>query len=146
MSIMMKIASKLLKENNLCVLATCSDQLPNSSLMQYVYDEINMSIFMLTLSGSVKYNNITANSQVSLLIDTRSDVKAVGLPVMALKVYGKAKIVTDLQRHQVLVDQLVAKFSNLTILAGDSRCLVIQIEIERMLLLDGVNDQSTIEI
>lgn len=96
MSIMMKIASKLLKENNLCVLATCSDQLPNSSLMQYVYDEINMSIFMLTLSGSVKYNNITANSQVSLLIDTRSDVKAVGLPVMALTVYGKAKIVTDL--------------------------------------------------
>ncbi|MDW7656225.1 MAG: pyridoxamine 5'-phosphate oxidase family protein [Bacillota bacterium] len=143
---MMIIVKKMLKENNLCVLATCNDNFPNSSLMQYIYDDIGMNIFMLTLSGSLKHINITANPHVSLLIDTRSDVRLVGLPVMALTVYGKATVVADPQKQQTLIDQLVAKNSNLAILARDNRCLVIQMKIEKMLLLDGVNDKSTIEI
>ena len=143
---MMINARKMLKENNLCVLATCNDNLPNSSLMQYLFDDISIKIFMLTLSGSMKFDNITANPQVSLLIDTRSDVNHEGSPVMALTVYGKATIVTDPQKQQALIEQLVDRNSNLTILARDSRCLVIQMKIEKMLLLDGVSDKRTIEI
>lgn len=142
---MMINARKMLQDNNLCVLATCNDNLPNSSLMQYIYDDMSMNIFMLTLSGSVKYDNIIANPQVSLLIDNRSNVKQVRLPIMALTVYGKATIVTDSQKQQALIDQLVDKNSNLTILARDVHCSVIQIKIEKMLLLDGVNEKSTIE-
>ncbi len=135
---MMTIARKILRENNLCVLATCNDNLPNCSLMQYLYDDSSMSIYMLTLSESVKYKNILANPQVSLLIDTRTDVKSMELPVMALTLYGKATTVSDPQMQQSFIDQMVNKYSNLAVLAGDNRCLVIQIHIENMLLLDGV--------
>lgn len=139
---MLKIALKMLKENNLCVLSTCSDNLPNSSLMHYIYDGISKNIFMLTLRGSAKYNNIKANPQVSLLIDTRADLPQTGLPVMALTAYGKATIADDLESHQAIVAKLAAKFSDFEKLAGDSQCLVIQVKIEKMLLLDGVNDKS----
>jgi nitroimidazol reductase NimA-like FMN-containing flavoprotein (pyridoxamine 5'-phosphate oxidase superfamily) len=143
---MLAIAQKMLEENNLCVLATCSNNLPNSSLMHYIYDGIGMNIIMLTLRGSTKHKNIKTNPQVSLLIDTRADLLQPGLPIMALTVYGKAGIIQDPQRHKVLVDQLVDRYNSLAKLAGDSRCLVIQVQMEKMLLLDGISDKSTIDI
>ena len=143
---MLTIAQKMLEENNLCVLATCSNDSPNSSLMHYLYDGSSMNIFMLSLRGSVKHNNITANPQVSLLIDTRVNVSQTGMPVMALTVYGKAVFIQDPQRHQTVVDQMAGRYKSLAKLASDSRCLVIQVQMEKMLLLDGVNDKSTIDI
>lgn len=139
---MLTIAQKMLMDNNLCVLATCSDNFPNSSLMHYIYDDIGKNIYMLSQRGSVKYNNIKANPQVSLLIDTRTDLPQPGLPIKALTVYGKAGFVQDQPKHQALVDQLIAKYASLAKLAGDSKCAVIQVQMEEMLLLDGINSLS----
>ena len=141
---MLTIAQKMLEENNLCVLATCNNNLPNSSLMHYIFDDNGMRIFMLTLKGSSKHTNIASNPMVSILIDTRTDCQRSGLPILALTVYGKAEFVQDPQRHQKLVDQMVDRFPTLLELASDNRCLVIRIQIEKMLLLDGIKDQSTI--
>lgn len=143
---MLTTAQKMLEENHLCVLATCSNNLPNSSLMHYIYDGIGMNIYMLTLRGSVKQKNITANPQVSLLIDTRAVLPQSGIPVMALTVYGEAGFVQDPQRHQALVDQLVDRYNSLAMLADDSQCLVIQVQMRKILLLDGVSDKCTIDI
>ena len=140
---MLTIEQKMLEENNLCVLATCSNNLPNSSLMHYIYDSKDMNIFMLSLKGSVKHNNIAANPHVSLLIDTRADLSKTGLPIMALTVYGKAGFVQDPQKHQKLVDQLVERYKNLAKLADDEQCQVIQVQMEKLLLLDGVSDKRT---
>ena len=101
---------------------------------------------MMTLAGSVKYNNIMANPQISLLVDTRADLPQPGLPVMALTVYGKAGFVQDPQKHQELIGKLVGRYGSLAKLAGDSRCLVIQVQMERMLLLDGVSDKLMIDL
>lgn len=139
---MLTIAQKMLEKNSLCVLATCSNNLPNISLMHYIYDGNDMNIFMLAIGGSAKCNNIIANPHVSLLIDTRADLPKTGLTVMALTVYGKAGFVQDLQRHRALVDQLVNRYNSLAKLASDSQCLVIQVRMEKMLLLDGVSEKS----
>jgi len=101
---------------------------------------------MLTLKGSSKQTNIASNPKVSILIDTRTDSQRSGLPILALTVYGKAEFVQDPQRHLALVNQMVDRFSSLIELAGDSQCLVIQMQIEKMLLLDGVNDKSMIYV
>jgi len=143
---MLTIAQKMLDENKLCVLATCNNNLPNSSLMHYIYDDNNMSIFMLTLKGSSKHTNIASNPMVSILIDTRTDSQRSGQPILALTVYGKAEFVQDQQLHQKLVDQMNNRFPTLAELASDNRCLVIQMRMEKMLLLNGVNDMSTILI
>ncbi len=143
---MLTTAKKMLEENNFCVLATCSDNRPNSSLMHYVFDDAAMRLYMLCLQGSVKHKNITANPQVSLLVDTRLDVPQPGLPVAALTVYGQAELVQDPQVHQDRVNQLKDKYAGLAKLADDERCLVIEMQIKKMMLLDGVNDQRSIEI
>ncbi len=139
---MLTLAQKVLEENTLCVLSTCANNLPNSSLMHYIYDVSRMSIFMLTLKGSSKQTNIASNPQVSILIDTRTDAQRSGLPILALTVYGKAEFVQDPQQNQILVDQMVDRFPTLAELANDSQCLVIQIQIEKMLLLDGINKKA----
>jgi nitroimidazol reductase NimA-like FMN-containing flavoprotein (pyridoxamine 5'-phosphate oxidase superfamily) len=139
---MISIAKKMISENNLCVLSTCSDGLPNTSLMQYICDESCTKLFMLTLKGSQKQLNIEKNPRVSLLIDTRADIKRNNEPIKSLTVYGQAGFIRDARRKKELIGQLVQKNSNLQVLAGNSNCLVIQVSAEKLLLLDGV-DKST---
>ena len=139
---MITTAKNMIADNNLCVLSTCGDGQPNSSLMQYICDASCTKLFMLTLKGSQKQQNIKKNQRVSLLIDTRADAARHQEPLKALTVYGQAEFIQDAPRKNELISQLVQKNSDLQVLAGDSNCLVIQVSAEKLLLLDGV-DKST---
>jgi nitroimidazol reductase NimA-like FMN-containing flavoprotein (pyridoxamine 5'-phosphate oxidase superfamily) len=139
---MISTAKNMISDNNLCVLSTCGDGRPNSSLMQYICDESCTKLFMLTLKGSQKQQSIEKNPRVSLLIDTRADARRNKEPIKSLTVYGQAEFVLDAPRKNELISQLVRKNNNLQVLAGDSNCLVIQVSAEKLLLLDGV-DKST---
>ena len=139
---MISTAKNMISYHNLCVLSTCGDGQPNSSLMQYICDESCTKLFMLTLKGSQKQQSIGKNPRVSLLIDTRADIKRNNEPIKSLTVYGQAGFIQDAHRKKELISQLVQKNKNLQVLAGDSNCLVIQVSAEKLLLLDGV-DKST---
>lgn len=141
---MLTTAENMLGRSDFCVLATCSRDLPNSSLMHFLYDTSDKTIYMLTLRGSVKDDNITANPQVSLLVDTRMDVQQQGQPVAALTVYGKARFVEGAEARRAKITELLDKYPDLAPIAGNDQCLVMQVQVEKMMLLDGVNDQSTI--
>lgn len=139
---MISIANNMIADNNLCVLSTCGDGQPNTSLMQYICDNSCTKLFMLTLKGSQKQQSIEKNPRVSLLIDTRADITRNKEPIKSLTVYGQAEFIRDAPRKNELISQLVQKNNNLQVLAGDSNCLVIQVSAEKLLLLDGV-DKST---
>jgi nitroimidazol reductase NimA-like FMN-containing flavoprotein (pyridoxamine 5'-phosphate oxidase superfamily) len=139
---MISVAKSMIADNNFCVLSTCGDGQPNSSLMQYTCDDGCTKLFMLTLQGSRKQQNIEKNPRVSLLIDTRADLKRNQEPVKSLTVYGRAEFIQAAPRKNELISQLVQKNNDLQVLAGDSNCLVIQVSAEKLLLLDGV-DKST---
>lgn len=128
----------MLMDNNLCVLATCSENKPNSSLMQYTCNMDASEVYMLTLRGSSKYRNIANNSEVSLLVDTRNDSKG----VRALTIYGKASLPEDAISRQVLMTQLVEKNPDLTVFAGNPDVSLIVVKIESFLLLDGLIESS----
>jgi len=55
----------LLKEQSLCVIATCSDNVPRASTVEYF--SIATSIYILT-EGGVKINNVIHNPNVSIAI------------------------------------------------------------------------------
>ena len=63
----------LIKRKDMCVLATAFDNKPHCSLMAYVTDDDCGAIYMVTGRETTKYRNISANPQVSLLIDTREE-------------------------------------------------------------------------
>jgi len=104
----------MISENSLCVLATCSNDLPNSSLMQYICDESCTKLYMITLKGSTKYQNIAINPKVSLLIDTRDSITSTIEPIKALTVYGKADIIEDSLGNKNIFGRLINKYKNLT--------------------------------
>jgi nitroimidazol reductase NimA-like FMN-containing flavoprotein (pyridoxamine 5'-phosphate oxidase superfamily) len=61
----------LAKEKRTCVLATVSGNKPYCSLMAYVTDDQCEEIYMVTHKRTRKYENLTNNPAVSIMIDTR---------------------------------------------------------------------------
>jgi len=130
-------AQVMLMDNNLCVLATCKENKPNSSLMQYTSNEDVSEMYMLTLKGSSKYRNILSNPEVSLLVDTRNNSN-----IRALTIYGKALVIEDAAPRQALITQLVEKNPDLAVFAGNPEVCLIAVKIESFLLLDGLVESS----
>lgn len=54
---------KFLKENSVCCLATCSDNKPRASAMEYIV--LGDNVFFATDGESVKATNLKANNKIS---------------------------------------------------------------------------------
>lgn len=128
----------MITENSFCVLSTCRDNLPNSSLMQYICNESGTEIYMLALKASSKCVNIRTNPNVSLLVDTRSGSLAGGNGIKALTAYGLAEIVEDEEAMQKLKERLVAINPGLAAISASPDACVIKVKIESCLMLEGV--------
>ncbi len=139
-------AKTMIADGRLCVLSTCSEDVPNTSLMQYIPDQTAAKIYVITLKGSTKYHNIIHNPRVSLLIDTRDSLTSPTEFIKSLTVYGKAGIIEDPQSKIDLLNKLVEKHRNLTHLAENINCRVIEITAEKMLLLDGVDEGRYLDV
>lgn len=143
---MINNVKNMILENNLCVLSTCNNDLPNSSLMQYICNENCTKIYVITLKDSTKYQNIERNPRVSLLIDTRDSISSKTEPIKSLTVYGKAEAIEDYESFKNILNMIVKKHKNLTQISENVNCMVIEIRAEKFLLLDGVNESRYMEI
>jgi nitroimidazol reductase NimA-like FMN-containing flavoprotein (pyridoxamine 5'-phosphate oxidase superfamily) len=140
---MLEPMQRLLKENHLCVLATSADNVPHCSLMTYVTSETGDRVYMLTRRGSKKYTNLTANPQVSLLIDTRSVGDAAGGEgLKALTVSGDYSPIHDEAERQRVLRLLVEIHPQLGELADLPDAEPVVITVRSFLLLDGVLNAS----
>lgn len=73
---MLEQIKTLVRENDMCVLATGSGEGPHTSLMAYICDEDVTAIYLVTPSQSLKYRNIMLDGRVSLLVDTGKKIPA----------------------------------------------------------------------
>lgn len=133
-------AMKIMSENNLCVLSTCSDDIPDASLMLYMCDSPCAKIYMLTLKETNKYRNIVNNKRVSLLIDTRDTVPDKTSQIEALTIVGEAMIVRDMVFAQTLIEQMKKKHHSLSNLASGESVSVIEVTVQTILFLENVDD------
>lgn len=131
---------QLIRENRFCVLSTAKNNLPNSSLMLYVPDSGCTNIYMATSRGSLKYNNIEGNPEVSLLIDTREQLRDTLEHVKALTVYGQARIIQDEEKQRKLMDTLVKNHPSLAVFSNPGDSCVIEVKTNKFLLLDGITE------
>jgi len=130
----------MIRENNFCVLSTCRDDLPNSSLMKYICNEMVNEIYMLAIKGSNKYLNIVSNPHVSFLVDTRSESQENEAIIQALTVYGDAAIIEDEVMSKLIKERLVETNPNLAVLANNKESCVIKVKINSMLMLNNVSE------
>lgn len=128
----------MIRENSFCVLSTCMDNRPNSSLMQYMCSESGNEIYMLAFKGSRKHLNIQGNPHVSLLVDTRCESAAGAETIDALTLYGDAGIMEDEADAILVKERLVGLNPGLAVIADSKESCVIKVEVENFLLLEGV--------
>ena len=129
----------ILENNDLCVLCTCSHDIPDASLMLYICDEKCERMYMLTLKESTKYGNIAANPKVSLLVDTREQALVPETHTQALTIHGDAYILEPDTVSRGLIDQLVKKHGRLSNLASNDSVRVIEVIIKNVLFLENVD-------
>ena len=67
-----KDVKDLLKNQKLCTLATCVENRPYVSLMNFTYVEEENKVILSTRRDSKKYNNIIKNKKISLLLFSNS--------------------------------------------------------------------------
>jgi nitroimidazol reductase NimA-like FMN-containing flavoprotein (pyridoxamine 5'-phosphate oxidase superfamily) len=138
---MLKKMKKLVKDKDVCVLATVTENVPHCSLMSYVADRDCREIYMMTQKGTKKYRNLAANRTVSLLIDSREeDCGADRAKIKALTVSGVFSAIGDKARKKLVRQKLLKKHPQLKPFAEDPDAEVFAVKVKSFQLLDGVKD------
>jgi nitroimidazol reductase NimA-like FMN-containing flavoprotein (pyridoxamine 5'-phosphate oxidase superfamily) len=138
---MLKKMKKLVKDKDVCVLATVMDNVPHCSLMSYVPDRDCREIYMMTRKGTKKFRNLAANRTVSLLIDTREeDCGADRARIKALTVSGVFKTIGDKAKKKLVRQKLLKKHPQLKPFAEDPDTEIFAVKVKTFQLLDGVMD------
>jgi len=138
---MLKKMKKIVKDKDVCVLATVMDNVPHCSLMSYVPDRDCREIYMITRKGTKKYRNLATNRTVSLLIDTREeDCGADRAKIKALTVSGVFKTIGDKAKKKLVRQKLLKKHPQLKPFAEDPDTEVFAVKVKSFQLLDGVKD------
>ncbi len=131
---MLQKMKELVKEQDICVLATVSAGRPHCSLMAYVTDEDCREIYMVSLRGTKKFQNLRQNPAVSLLIDTRE--KDERSRAKALTVGGRFQQV-ERERKERVHSRLLKRHPHLRELMGKEEAEIFAVQIETLQLLEG---------
>jgi nitroimidazol reductase NimA-like FMN-containing flavoprotein (pyridoxamine 5'-phosphate oxidase superfamily) len=131
----------LVRQKDICVLATASENKPHCSLMAYATDDECSEIYMVTYRDTKKYRNLVQNCRVSLLIDTRDEVKdSDRLKGKALTIEGEFRQIEDAEKKTLIRDRLRAKHLHLEELISHPNSDVFSIRVISFLLLEGPTD------
>jgi nitroimidazol reductase NimA-like FMN-containing flavoprotein (pyridoxamine 5'-phosphate oxidase superfamily) len=135
---MLDTMKALVKEKDICVLATVSGDKPYCSLMAYLCNDPCTEIYMVTYGNSQKYRNLTRNPAVSILIDTRDQgmVPDRGV-VKALTITGRYEAMTDPEKKEAIRKNMMKHHAHLHEIIQHEDGEIIVIKISSFLFLDG---------
>lgn len=138
---MLNLIQDMVAGQGLCVLATVSEDRPHCSLMAYALDASCREIYMATLRGTQKYENLQKNPRVSLLIDERERFPGRELPRgRALTVSGRYRGFDGPEEEATARERLLARHPGLQGFLSRPDAALLRVEIEAFLLLDGLTD------
>ena len=138
---MLESMKALVREKDICVLATVSNDTPHCSLMAYVADQDCREIYMVTQRHSRKYENLMRNPNVSLLIDTREEHPGSHLPeAKALSVSGTFQRIDDENKRGHVRSRLLERHPHIKELLDHPDAALLCIRVNSFLLLEGLTD------
>lgn len=129
---------RILREKDLCVLATAGTQGAHCSLMGYALDDSETTVICITERNTLKYLNMQANPRVSLLVDTR-DESPEHQKMQALTLGCLAQELTGTQREAAL-KRLATTQPQLAEILASPDAAVMALEIKSYQLLTGATD------
>ncbi len=138
---MLETMKDVMRSQDMCVLATVSGTNPHCSLMAYITDDDCRNVYMITLKHTTKYQNLTVNPSVCLLIDTRlSDRGEQRRKAKALTVNGVFKKIEDPKEHLAVRAKLLQRHLQLKEFASQPDAEVFAVKIHSLQLLKGATD------
>jgi nitroimidazol reductase NimA-like FMN-containing flavoprotein (pyridoxamine 5'-phosphate oxidase superfamily) len=138
---MIETMKDVIKENDLCVLATVSGTEPHCSLMAYMADDECREIYMISHKTTKKYTNLLENPFVSLLIDTRlADISARPVGTKALTVNGTFQQVEDRSKRELIRAKFLERHPHMREFAEHPAAELVSIKVTSLLLLQGIAD------
>lgn len=143
---MLEEIKRIIRRGDLCVLSTVSDGEPHCSLMSYVTDDDCREFYMITRPATKKYRNLTDNSAVSLLIDTREeDVGRKRRDIRAITVNGLFRTIDGREDEAIILQKLLLRHPHLQEFAQSGDAKVFAVRARSFQLLEGVSRSSFIE-
>ena len=141
MSTTLESMKAMVRDHDICVLATASEGEPHCSLMAYVPDESCREIYMATHRNTKKYRNLRENPAVSLLIDTReSRSDRDRTEAEALTVAGVFEEIEDTARLTHIRAELLVRHPHLDNFMSHPDAVIMCIRVSSFLLLEGLMD------
>jgi nitroimidazol reductase NimA-like FMN-containing flavoprotein (pyridoxamine 5'-phosphate oxidase superfamily) len=132
---------ELIKEENVCVLSTVSDNKPHCSLMIYAMDSDCREFYMVTSRETQKFKNLTDNPNVSLLIDSRERFKGPNRnEANALTVSGRIEEVRDSKKQKDISRLLLERHPQLEEFFEREDAAIICVKADSFLLIRGLSE------
>ena len=135
---MLSEMKQLVREKNICVLATVAGGSPYCSLMAYAANEDGTEIFMATRRSTKKFRNLIENPAVSLMIDTREETPHG--PTRALTIEGSCGRVEDDSRRRLARHRLLSAHPHLKEFLDHADSEMLCVKIRSFLLLRGLTE------
>jgi nitroimidazol reductase NimA-like FMN-containing flavoprotein (pyridoxamine 5'-phosphate oxidase superfamily) len=132
---------ELIRGQDVCVLATSSENRPHCSLMAYLPSEDCTSFYLVTSRSTKKYANMLRNPRVSLLIDNRPREAHPGERpnAQALTVEGSSRPAPESEKSR-LRSALIAAYPTMRKFIEHPDADIVEISAESYLLLDGLTE------
>lgn len=125
------------------VLATCFMDIPLCSQMAFAVDEDLRALIMVTPRQTTKYDNMSANPNVSFLISTARNDPADPAQAQALTVTAFATELDGERRHRA-VTMFTRKHPNLAAFASAAANAVMELRIGTYFLVDNFQQVTRI--
>lgn len=120
-----------------CVLATQGQAGPHCSLMSFLADRKQGSLYLVTSRQTRKFANIAAHARVSLLVDDRSGGQN-GRAGRALTITGDCAVLEPGPELEQLIGRFRAAHPALAPILDAPQCAVLAVNLISFQLLDGV--------
>ncbi|KAF0234234.1 MAG: cytoplasmic [Desulfovibrionaceae bacterium] len=143
--------ARMIRELDLCVLATSADDVPHASLMSYAVEPDLQYIHMATPANSRKWANLKRNPNMALLIDEREKAMARNTPqtrtqTRALTVGCELSPVEGEQEKARILTFLAARHPHLRDFLAAPQIEVIRCKPLWLLLLKGAEHSEFIKL
>lgn len=125
----------LVRSKQHCVLATAVDGLPYCSLMAYATEKDCSRFIMVTQRQTRKFQNISRNPRVSLLIDSRETPKP-----QAVTIEGSGEEIIDETDREAAAGLLLSSHPGLAAFIRDPHVVFIRITADSAVFLNGLTD------
>ena len=139
--------ARLIRERDLCVLATSADDVPYASLMSYAVEPDLQYIHMATPANSRKWTNLQKNPNMALLIDEREKLLGGNREQVRALTVGCELSPVDVDAEKARILRILAdKHPRLKDFLSSPRMKIIRCKPLWLLLLTGAEHSEFIKI